>query len=72
MEPRSRRTDKVINLGVNCQGYADDIAIIVRGKFEETLCLLTHYGVLNFTPLENSVLIPVNIPHKREFSIEIL
>jgi len=24
--------------GIQCQGYADDIVIIARGKFEQTLC----------------------------------
>jgi len=31
--------------GIQCQGYADDIVIIARGKFEETLCDIIQLGL---------------------------
>ena len=36
------------NHGITAQGYADDIVIIARGKFEETVCDIVQNG-LNIT-----------------------
>ena len=36
---------RLTNLGLTCQGYADDIVIIARGKFEHTLCELIQRGL---------------------------
>jgi len=40
--------DRLTRRGILCQGYADDIGIIARGKYEETLCDIIQLG-LNMT-----------------------
>jgi len=40
--------DRLTRRGILCQGYADDIVIIARGKYEETLCDIIQLG-LNMT-----------------------
>ncbi len=55
------------NNGIRCQGYADDIVIVARGKFENTLCDIVQRGLnlakgwcdtvgLNINPLKTTVI----------------
>lgn len=37
--------EKITNCGIRCIGYADDIVLIARGKFESTLCEIIQKGL---------------------------
>ena len=69
--------------GIQCQGYADDIVLIARGKFEDTLCGIINRGLnitskwcskagLKINPAKTAV-IPFTrkykLPHLREINV---
>jgi len=62
--------------GIQCQGYADDIVIIARGKFEETLCDIIQLGLKMTSDWCNEVGLNLNptktviVPFTRRYKLQ--
>jgi len=67
---------RLASKGIQCQGYADDIVIIARGRFEETLCDIIQLGLRMTSDWCNEVGLNLNpaktviVPFTRRYKLQ--